>query len=296
MAGPELLDGFRDLALETFGFLARSVLAEWGIESTDDVGEIVFGLIGEDLLQKTAEDRREDFHAVYDFAEAFDEGFTRSARRRRDLTRPRPPRPRAGREPAHGPSVGLGTRPHRDQPVTTGVAPSRRCEKSRSRSSNVHRSIVSIAEGRKPARLELVAQREREIDVGPIAAPARDAAVAARDPRPDRVGDLGADLVAPRGDAGADARETGPPRASRSARAATRSRGDDARDRAPPAGVDDRERAANGIDDQHARAVGAEHAERDAGLARRDARPHSPTGPASDADTIRTASPWTWWG
>lgn len=78
VAGPELLDGFRDLALETFGFLARSVLCEWGIEATDDVGEIVFGLIGEDLLQKTAEDSREDFHAVYDFADAFDEGFKKS--------------------------------------------------------------------------------------------------------------------------------------------------------------------------------------------------------------------------
>jgi len=78
VAGPELLEGVRDLALESFGFLARSVLSLWGIESTDDVGEIVFGLIGEDLLQKTAEDRREDFHAVYDFAEAFDEGFARA--------------------------------------------------------------------------------------------------------------------------------------------------------------------------------------------------------------------------
>ena len=77
VSGPELLEGFRDLAVETFGFLARCVLAEWGIESTDDVGEVVFGLIEQDLLQKTAEDRREDFHAVYDFAEAFDEGFSK---------------------------------------------------------------------------------------------------------------------------------------------------------------------------------------------------------------------------
>ncbi len=77
VSGPELLEGFRDLAVETFGFLARSVLAEWGIEATDDVGEVVFGLIEQDLLQKTAEDRREDFHGVYDFAEAFDEGFSK---------------------------------------------------------------------------------------------------------------------------------------------------------------------------------------------------------------------------
>jgi uncharacterized repeat protein (TIGR04138 family) len=78
VTGGELLEGFRDHAIDTFGYLARAVLREWGIVSTDDVGSIVFNLIEEDLLQKTADDRREDFHAVYDFDEAFEEGFERS--------------------------------------------------------------------------------------------------------------------------------------------------------------------------------------------------------------------------
>jgi uncharacterized repeat protein (TIGR04138 family) len=78
VTGAELLDGFRDLALQQFGFLARSVLAEWGVKSTDDVGEMVFHMIEEDLLQKTADDRREDFHALFDFADAFDSAFRRS--------------------------------------------------------------------------------------------------------------------------------------------------------------------------------------------------------------------------
>ena len=75
VSGGELLEGFRDHAVTTFGFLARTVLGEWGIERTDDVGDLVFHLIEEDLLQKTADDRREDFHALFDFTEAFDEGF-----------------------------------------------------------------------------------------------------------------------------------------------------------------------------------------------------------------------------
>ncbi len=75
VSGGELLEGFRDHAVATFGFLARTVLFEWGIERTDDVGDLVFHLIEEDLLQKTADDRREDFHDLFDFAEAFDEGF-----------------------------------------------------------------------------------------------------------------------------------------------------------------------------------------------------------------------------
>lgn len=78
VTGQELLDGYRDLAITSFGFLARSVLSQWGVRSTDDVGEMVFNLIEEDLLQKTADDRREDFHALFDFDEAFEEGFRRS--------------------------------------------------------------------------------------------------------------------------------------------------------------------------------------------------------------------------
>ena len=78
VSGAELMDGFRDLAVTQFGFLARAVLSEWGITTTDDVGEMVFRLIEEDLLQKTADDRREDFHALFDFADAFDQGWRRS--------------------------------------------------------------------------------------------------------------------------------------------------------------------------------------------------------------------------
>ena len=78
VSGPELLEGFRDYAVQTFGYLARSVLAEWGLSTTDDVGSVVFNLIEEDLLQKTADGRRDDFHDLFDFAEAFDTGFRQS--------------------------------------------------------------------------------------------------------------------------------------------------------------------------------------------------------------------------
>ena len=78
VTGAELLEGYRDLALQQFGFLARTVLGEWGVHQTDDVGEMVFHLIEEDLLQKTADDRREDFHSLYDFAESFDAGWKAS--------------------------------------------------------------------------------------------------------------------------------------------------------------------------------------------------------------------------
>lgn len=75
VSGVQLLEGFRDLAIETFGLLARAVLSEWGITRTDDVGTIVFHMIEEDLLQKTADDCRDDFHDVFDFEEALESGF-----------------------------------------------------------------------------------------------------------------------------------------------------------------------------------------------------------------------------
>lgn len=75
ISGPEIMEGVRQLALETFGFLARDVLRRWGVRSTDDFGQVVFHLIGDDLLQKTADDRQEDFASLYDFQEAFDLSF-----------------------------------------------------------------------------------------------------------------------------------------------------------------------------------------------------------------------------
>jgi len=75
VSGRELCEGLREYALKAFGRLARSVLTSWGIHRSDDIGEIVFNLIDAGLLRKTDEDRREDFHDVFDFEEAFDRGF-----------------------------------------------------------------------------------------------------------------------------------------------------------------------------------------------------------------------------
>lgn len=78
VTGKELLDGIRAYATANFGFLARTVLAEWGIVSTRDFGEIVFNLVEAGLLSRTDRDTREDFENVYDFVEAFEEEFRRS--------------------------------------------------------------------------------------------------------------------------------------------------------------------------------------------------------------------------
>src|SRR5947209_4040438 len=66
VSGQELLQGVRVLALREFGFLARTVFHLWGIDRTDDFGELVFNLIEAELMSKTSEDNREDFRGVYD--------------------------------------------------------------------------------------------------------------------------------------------------------------------------------------------------------------------------------------
>lgn len=69
--GPQLLAGFRDLAIEEFGPLALEVLHEWGLHRTDDVGHIVFNLVRHGLLGASKEDCQEDFAHGYGFEEAF---------------------------------------------------------------------------------------------------------------------------------------------------------------------------------------------------------------------------------
>jgi uncharacterized repeat protein (TIGR04138 family) len=73
--GPELLEGIRDLALREFGLMARTVFRMWGIQRTDDFGEIVFNLVESNLMSKTNEDSRSDFHNVYDFDQALVQGY-----------------------------------------------------------------------------------------------------------------------------------------------------------------------------------------------------------------------------
>jgi uncharacterized repeat protein (TIGR04138 family) len=73
--GPQLLDGFRTLALEEFGPLALEVLHEWGVRETDDVGHIVFNLVRHGLLGASDEDCQADFANGYSFEEAFLQPF-----------------------------------------------------------------------------------------------------------------------------------------------------------------------------------------------------------------------------
>ncbi len=75
VSGRELLEGIRQYALRQFGLMARTVFHLWGIDRTDDFGEIVFNLVEANLMTRTEHDQRSDFHAVFDLDQALAEGY-----------------------------------------------------------------------------------------------------------------------------------------------------------------------------------------------------------------------------
>lgn len=75
VTGQQLCEAIRRYATEQYGLLAKSVLKEWGVHSTNDFGEIVFNLIEIGQMKKTASDRREDFDRVFDFDDGLRDAF-----------------------------------------------------------------------------------------------------------------------------------------------------------------------------------------------------------------------------
>ena len=71
VSGEQLCQGLRSHAIRRWGPLARTVLAHWGIHSTLDFGEMVYLLVDNGFMQKTADDSLEDFRDVFDFKQAF---------------------------------------------------------------------------------------------------------------------------------------------------------------------------------------------------------------------------------
>jgi uncharacterized repeat protein (TIGR04138 family) len=76
VTGPELCEGMRRLALKQFGLMAYDVWKKWGIKETQDLGQIIFNLVGANLLRATEEDKIEDFKNCFDLKKGLVESFT----------------------------------------------------------------------------------------------------------------------------------------------------------------------------------------------------------------------------
>ena len=85
VTGQELSDGVRQYVLQEFGPMALTVLRAWGLQRTEDFGEIVFNLVASGKLGKTEKDDRADFANGYDFFETFGKPYEVKP----DATRPR---------------------------------------------------------------------------------------------------------------------------------------------------------------------------------------------------------------
>ncbi len=75
VSGTELLRGTCDLAVKEFGMMAPVVFKQWGVRTTDNIGEIVFKLISVKRLSKSDRDDPEDFRDLFDLHQALTDGF-----------------------------------------------------------------------------------------------------------------------------------------------------------------------------------------------------------------------------
>jgi uncharacterized repeat protein (TIGR04138 family) len=75
VSGPELLAGWRDLAVLEFGPMAKVVMREWGVTCSEDVGAMVFHFINIGYFGRNEADRIEDFSDGVDLAEALQKPF-----------------------------------------------------------------------------------------------------------------------------------------------------------------------------------------------------------------------------
>ena len=67
----EIMDEFRETALDEFGPMTFHVLREWGVKRCEDLGEMMFNLAASRRVARDEEDSKECFVDGYDFREAF---------------------------------------------------------------------------------------------------------------------------------------------------------------------------------------------------------------------------------
>ena len=71
----EFSRGLAQLAIERWGRLSRMVLNRWGVNTTRDLGEIVYLMIDHKWMTAQETDKIEDFDDVFDFEKVFEKQF-----------------------------------------------------------------------------------------------------------------------------------------------------------------------------------------------------------------------------
>ena len=71
MTGQDVLEEFRERALDQYGPTAFTVMSEWGLRRCEDIGEMMFNLVESRRIRRDEGDTPEAFVGGYDFREAF---------------------------------------------------------------------------------------------------------------------------------------------------------------------------------------------------------------------------------
>jgi uncharacterized repeat protein (TIGR04138 family) len=71
MSAEDIMDEFKERALDQYGPLAYTVLREWGVTRCEDIGEMMFNLTEGRRVRKDENDTPESFLGGYDFKDAF---------------------------------------------------------------------------------------------------------------------------------------------------------------------------------------------------------------------------------
>ena len=71
MSSADVMEEFKERALDQYGPMTFTVLGEWGLSSTEDIGEMMFNLTENHRVRKDENDTPESFANGYDFKETF---------------------------------------------------------------------------------------------------------------------------------------------------------------------------------------------------------------------------------
>jgi uncharacterized repeat protein (TIGR04138 family) len=83
VTGQQVLEGVRSHALAEYGPMSFTILAEWGLNRGEDVGNIVYNLINVGYFGKNDGDSIEDFAGGYQFEQALTEPFKPRSKRQK---------------------------------------------------------------------------------------------------------------------------------------------------------------------------------------------------------------------
>ena len=70
-SGQDVLEEFKERALDQYGPMTYTVLTEWGLACTEDIGALMFNLVDAHRIGRDENDTADAFANGYSFKEAF---------------------------------------------------------------------------------------------------------------------------------------------------------------------------------------------------------------------------------